>query len=323
MTKQGAGLSFYKLLIYGLLFAIVATLPFIIRSNFITHVLILCYIQIITIMSFNLLYGYTGLISLGHSAFYAVGGYTSALVVVNLNVPWPVGMLCAAIVAGIFAALLGLPILRLHHAYFMFATFAAAEVLRIIICNWEGLTRGVYGVLHIPPMFESLSIRYVFVFLMMMLSFLFVYRLVHSRIGRAFVTIRDNESVAASVGINVARYKLLSFVISGSMCGVAGAMTVHHLGNCYPELVGTMSSIYMALCTFIGGPGFLLGPPITGFLFTLLPHVFFFIRDYYSLFLAILIIVAIMLLPRGLEPIVRRRFSQLKAYIKSSGGSSR
>jgi branched-chain amino acid transport system permease protein len=321
--KQGVVLSHYKLLIYGLLFAIVAALPFIIKGNFITHVLILCYIQLITVMSFNLLFGYTGLISLGHSAFYAIGGYTSALVVINLNVPWPVGMLCAAIVAGIFAILLGLPIIRLHQAYLMFATFAAAEVVRIIISTWESVTHGVYGILHVPPMFESLSVTYVFVFVMMMLSFLFIYRLVHSRIGRAFVTIRDNESIAASIGINVTRYKLLSFVISGIMCGVAGAMTVHHLGNCYPELVGSTSSINMALYTIIGGPGFLLGPPITGFIFTLLPHILFFIRDYYALFLAILIILAVLFMPNGLEPILRRRYVELKARIKSRGESSR
>jgi ABC-type branched-subunit amino acid transport system permease subunit len=107
------------------------------------------------------------------------------------------------------------------------------------------------------------------------------------------------------------------------MVGVAGAMTVHHLGNCYPELVGSMASINMALYTIIGGPGFLLGPPITGFIFTLLPHILFFIRDYYSLFLATLIILAVLFMPNGIEPILRRRYVELKARIISRGESSR
>ena len=128
--------------------------------------------------------------------------------------------------------------------------------------------------------------------------------------------IRDRD-VAMSIGINVAKYRFLAYVISAIICGIGGAMLVHHLGYCYPSLCGIFSSVDLIVFTVVGGSGTIMGPVIAAFLFTLLPEAVHFIDAYRPLIHAIILVVVIISAPRGLEPILRSLFSAVGARIKS------
>jgi branched-chain amino acid transport system permease protein len=310
-------------LIYGLLFALAVSLAFIIKSEYVIYILILSCIWIMMTTSYNLLMGYTGLLSLGQAAFMGIGAYASTLIVMNFNVPWPVGMLCAPIFAGLFAALIGLPVTKLRGAYFAFLTFGLGEITRLVIINWDSLTGGSFGIVGVPVMFDSLSTTYIFVFLLMVLVLLMAYRLAHSRIGRALLAIREDEAVAESVGINIARYTHLIYVISAAICGLGGAIMVHYISYCYPGLAQFWYSAYPLIYTVIGGPGYLMGPALIAFIFTALPEMFRFLGTYFPLAYGLLLVVVIVYLPNGLEPVLRSLYSRVVTSVKSRWGTRR
>jgi branched-chain amino acid transport system permease protein len=151
---------------------------------------------------------------------------------------------------------------------------------------------------------------------MMMLVFLIVYRIVHSRIGRALIAVRENPDVAASIGVNVARYSLLAFIVSAVICGVGGAMLVHYLTICYPEIATILVSVDLVIFTKLGGRGTLIGPAIAAFLFTFFPEMFRPIDEWRPLIYAITLIVVLLLAPMGLEPAIRSLISRTVTYIK-------
>jgi branched-chain amino acid transport system permease protein len=264
--------------------------------------------------------GYTGLLSLGHATFYAIGAYTSALMVKKIGMAWPIGMLCAAIITGFVSALLGVFVLRLKGAYFAMVTFGLAEITRHVIENCESLTGGVYGIIRIPPLFESIKMSYAFVFLMMVMVYLFIQRIIRTGVGRALISIRENEDLTRSIGINVPRYKLLAFVISAVICGVAGAATTHYLGFAYPDFAHFLHSASLLVYTVAGGPGYLLGPGIAAAFFTFLPEFSRSIGNIQLLIYGIVLIIVIVLVPGGIEPALRSQLSRLRTALRLTRG---
>lgn len=302
----------------GLLFVIALLIPFVTESTFIIHLLILSFVWAIMAGGYNLLMGYAGLLSLGHAAFYAIGAYTSVIMVKTLGLPWPVGMITAGAVAGIFAFLIGFLVLRLRGVYFAMVTFGFAEIVRIIIENWEGLTGGVYGIIKVPAMFDDIRFTYVFILLLMVFVYFVLYRIVHSYIGRAFVAIREDEDVAASAGINIARYKTLAFVISAVIAGIAGSAMAHYFKYVYPDWAHFMKSADLLVYTVVGGAGFFLGPGLAATFFVFLPEFSRAIGHYQLLIYGIILVLVIIFIPQGLEPIFRSLYNKLKSLVQRS-----
>jgi len=234
----------------------------------------------------------------------------------NYHLPWPVGLVFAGTMCAAFALVTGVVVLRLGGVYFAFVTLGFGEIIRILIFTLDDITEGFFGISSVPPMFDSLSKTYMFAFLMMMLVFLIVYRIVHSRIGKALVAIRENPTVAASIGVNVARYSLLAYVVSAVICGIGGAMLVHYLSICYPEIATILVSVDLIIFTKLGGRGTLLGPAIAAFLFTFFPEMFRFIDEWRPLIYAITLVVILLMAPMGLEPAIRSLLSRAAAYTK-------
>lgn len=303
------------LLALGLIF------PFVSQSSYLTHLLILSYLWAIMALAYNLLMGYTGLLSLGHAAFFAIGAYTSAIVTTNFNVPWPVGMTAAALVTAAISVPLGLLVLRLRGAYFAMVTLGFAEIVRRVIENWESLTGGVYGIRDVPPLFGSIETTYIFILLLLALVYFLIYRLIHSHIGRALIAIREDENVARSVGIDVTRYKLLAFVISTTVVAIAGAAWTHYFRYAYPDFAHFLNSAAMLVHTVVGGPGFIIGPGIAAGFFTFLPEFSRAIGDYQSLIYGVILVLVIIFIPNGLEPLFRRFFRSVKDRLKTRGGA--
>jgi len=303
--------------VIGALLVIGIIIPFVTESTFIIHLLILSYLWAIMAGAYNLLMGYTGLLSLGHAAFYALGAYTSALLATKLGIPWPLGMMAAALVTAIASVFIGLLVLRLRGAYFLMIMFGFGEITRLVSENWDSFTGGVYGILHVPPLFESIKYSYLIVLLFGIFIYFFLYRLIHSHIGRTLVTIREDEDVAKSLGIDVPKYKLLAFVISAVIVGMAGSAMTHYLEYCYPEFAHFLQSVALLVYTVVGGAGYFIGPAVAAVIFTFLPEISRAIGDFQLLIYGATLVLVILFIPRGLEPFVRSSFSKVGEILRS------
>ncbi|MBI4242352.1 MAG: branched-chain amino acid ABC transporter permease, partial [Candidatus Rokubacteria bacterium] len=186
---------------------LLATAPLWVWNPYYVHILIMAGIFAILALSLNLLLGYTGQLSLGHAAFFGIGAYTSALLTLRLE--WPVwaGFLAAVILAGIAGYGIGKVSLRLRGAYFVLVTISFAGVIYLVSVNWMELTNGPLGLPGVPPAelsifglldlsFRSKPAYYYLVLVITTVSYFVCHRLVHSRIGRAFIALRENEALA-------------------------------------------------------------------------------------------------------------------------------
>lgn len=223
-----------------------------------------------------------GQLSLASPGFYAIGGYIAAIMSTTVfTVPrgamFPIEyvlieMLVAGVVSAILAVIVGVPSLRLRGIYLALATIALVEIVRVVSLNLE-ITGGAIGIFGIPqPFGDKFSYGYV-AFPLLLLSTFFVYRLERSRVGRAFVSIREDELAAAAMGVNPTYYKVLSFVMGAVLAGMVGAVSAHFL-NTWNSRQGTFdaSILYLAF-VIIGGSRTFVGPIMGGLLLTALPEV--------------------------------------------------
>jgi len=257
-------------------FILVALTPFFWNEyNF--YIINLVLVNLIAALGLNLLIGFTGLLSLGHAAFLGVGAYTSALLVTHFGVPLLLSVLCAGFVAAGFGLVVGIPSLRIKGFYLMVATLAFQFIIEYTIIHWEGLTRGIRGIELPAPHFFGLPLgkHYAYFYFLFLLSAFFMWGLKNlnrSKIGRAFIAIRDNDVSSEIIGIPVFRYKLLAFAISSFYAGMAGALFSALQRSAIPEDYTFLKSIEFLAMVLIGGLGSLLGT-VFGVLFvTMVPE---------------------------------------------------
>jgi branched-chain amino acid transport system permease protein len=270
----------------------------------------------------NMVLGYVGLLDLGFMAFYAIGAYTTALLSLRGWSFW--ACLPASVAAAVAArALLGWPVLRLKGDYLSIVTLGFGEIARIVLNNWDGLTNGPKGVALFssqavkPISFFGLCVAGNLPFFYLIFSFVAVAllacrRLDRSRIGRAWIAIRDNEIAAEAMGIDVARSKLLAFALSGAFAGAAGAVFARWEGFVTPESFTFWESALIVAMVVLGGMGSLPGVALGVLLIVGLPEVLrsdvfravggsVLVNTRYLLFGALLVVMAIFR-PQGLWP---------------------
>ena len=283
--QHGVGRRSAFVLLAGLLL----TTPFWLPNPYHLHILIMAGIFSILALSLNLLLGYTGLLSLGHAAFFGIGAYTSALLALKAAWPFVAGFVAAVMLAGGSGYAIGRLALRLRGAYFVLVTISFAGVASLVSVNWMELTNGPLGLPGIPAA-EVAG---------------FVFRqLVRSRIGRAFVALRENEALAASVGVDGARHLGLATVISAGMAGGAGSLYAHYTRFVSPEVFLFSYTVTMVIMVVAGGKGTLAGPIVGAVIFTILPEA---LREATSwqwqmLLYGVLLILTLLFLPRGIVP---------------------
>ena len=310
------------------------TVPLWLQDQYLLHIAIVTGIFIIAAMSLNLLLGYTGQLSLGHVAFFGIGAYTSALVTVGFDVdifghtfvhdPWPVvpGFVIATAVAGLCGYLIGKLSFRVRGAYFVIVTVSFAEVTRIVALNWVDLTQGPLAVTNIPPFAFGLprvgeytlfskAANYYLVLVVAIVSYVIIKRLVHSRIGRAMIALKGNESLAVSVGIDVTGSLVLAAVVSASLAGAAGSLYAHYIKIIDPDIFVFIYTVTMVIMVITGGKGTLAGPIVGGLIFGFMPVV---VRSFAApevqwILYGALMIVIVFLLPQGITPAVERLLS--------------
>lgn len=237
-------------------------------------ILNLALVNLISALGLNILVGFTGLLSLGHAAFVGVGAYCSALCITKLGIPFLPSVLLAGIVAAIVGILVGIPSLRIKGFYLMVATLAFQFIIDYAIIHWESLTRGIRGIELPTPTLLGLPLQkqvyyFYFCFLLAMLLTWGGKNLFRSKIGRAFVAIRDNDVSAEIIGVPVFGYKLLSFAIASFYAGVAGALFAGLQRAAMPGDFTFFHSVMFLAMVLVGGLGSILGT-VFGVLFVTL-----------------------------------------------------
>ena len=292
----------------GVLLAL--ALPFWLASPYFLHVTIMAGIFAVLALSLNLLLGYTGQLSLGHAAFFGIGAYTSALLALRLEWSFWVALPCAAAAAGLAGWLIGRLALKLRGAYFVLVTISFAGVISLVSVNWMDLTNGPLGLPGVPaPELGPWSLRtksayYYLVLAAVALSCLVCRRLVRSRIGRAFVALRENEPLAESVGVDVTHYLVLAAVVSAALAGLAGSLYAHYTRFVSPEVFLFSYTVTMVVMVVAGGKGTLAGPIVGAVLFTVLPEALRAATSWQWQMLAygVLLVLLVFFLPRGIVP---------------------
>lgn len=233
-------------------------------------------IAIVGAVGLNILTGHTGLISLGQGAFLGVGAYTSAILVARFDVPTVLAIVAAMAVTAAVGTFFGLPSLRLKGLYLAMATLAAQFILLFVIRNWEFVTGGTEAVVVGSPELFGWTIRgdfswYWVIFAVAILVVLGARNLFRTGLGRAFHAVRDQDIAAAVMGIDVGRYKLLSFAVSSALIGLAGAMTAHYRTIVtWERFTLDVSILYLAMI-IVGGLGSVAGSVYGATFMTVLP----------------------------------------------------
>lgn len=301
MLKKKVHPVFIAMLV--ILLVILAAFPVLV-SNYILQVAVYCGIYIMLAVSLNLLIGYTGIFSMGHVAFYCVGAYTSALLATKMHMPFIVCFLAGGIVAAVIGALVGIATLRLNDVFLAFTTMGLGEVIRIIIQNAK-FTNGALGVTGIPmPKFfghTMTRVGFYYMVLVLVLLLIFVtYRLVHSNTGRTLMTIRDDANAAASLGINVFRYKMQVMVLSCFVAGLAGSLYATFVQYINASNFSINVSTNIIAMVTIGGMGTVSGPILGAVILQILPEAIRFLQNYRQLMFGAALVISIMFAPQGL-----------------------
>lgn len=260
---------------FAILLILVALTP-LYANEYHYFIMNLILINLIAAIGLQLLIGFTGLLSLGHSAFMGVGAYTSALLITKFGCPFVLTILFAGLMAALFGIIVGIPSLRIKGFYLMVATLAFQFVIEYIIIHWDNLTRGIRGIELPTPLLFGISLetnRAFFLFLFVLTVFLMwgAKNIVRSKIGRAFIAVRDNDVSAEIIGIPIFRYKLLSFAISAFYAGVGGALFAALLRTAIPEDYIFLNSIIFLAMVLVGGLGILVGTVFGVIFITLIP----------------------------------------------------
>jgi branched-chain amino acid transport system permease protein len=241
------------------------------------HLLILICIYAALSMSLNLITGYAGMLNLGHAAFFGIGAYASALLVMG-GTPFWMSFIAAGMIAALSGLLLSIPSLRLRGDFLAIATLAFGEIIRSIMLNWTELTRGPLGIPGIPkPEFFGIAFDSLWAYLILALAvaaitYVILKFLLKSNFGVALMALRESESVAESLGKNVRRLKMQAFAIGALFAGFAGSLFAHYLTFIDPSSFTLAETTLILLMVVLGGMGSLEGSIAGAIILTLLPE---------------------------------------------------
>lgn len=233
-------------------------------------------IAVIGALGLNILTGFTGQISIGHGAFMGVGAYTVGVLTTKLGLSFWVALPLAGLMAALVGAVFGIPSLRLKGLYLAIATLAAQVIIEYTIIHWTSLTGGSAGIVLEPLRLGTLSLGtdtgfYYFALLLTLAAVVFTVNLFRSRVGRAFMAVRDRDIAASVTGINLLRHKVLAFGLSAFYAGIAGALLAGYTRVITPEHFTVDVSVKYLAMIIIGGLGSVMGSIYGALFITLLP----------------------------------------------------
>lgn len=309
-------------------------------NNYIIHVFILCSQLSVVSLTVRGIF-VSGELTFGQVAFVMFGAYASAVLTTKAGMPFWFAMPLAGMLTAAFACLIGSPMLRLRGTYFAILTLILSEVLKYAAKAWDfvGGCKGFYdiprpgaiqiGAFTLIPEFtpyDRMPYFYLVAFLLVITVLVF-WRLEKSPPGRVLRSLKQNERLAASVGVSVMKYKILSFAVSAFFAGLIGSFAAHYMTVFYPESFTVWDSIHYVLYAFVGGIGYLGGPIVGTFMLTWLWEFLHATAGMQMVIFAITVIAVILFLPGGLfslteVPFVRTKYKQISAQIGRLLGSS-
>jgi len=299
--------------------------PLFIPGNYYIFLAIMVGIYFIMIVGLNLIIGYTGLLSLAHGSFFAIGAYSCAILQVRHILSfWP-ALLAAVVITGAIAAVVGILILRTRGPYFAIGTLCLTILVALVLTNWVSLTGGTSlgGIPGPDPLdvfgwqinFLSSATYYYVVLIFAVISTVVIYRLIHSRIGQAFMAIRDQEELAEAVGINAFKFKVLSFTIGAVLAGLGGGLYAGYMGAVDPDMAGALSSFNLLVMSIVGGSGTITGALIGTILLWLVPETLHFSHHYKPLIFGALLLTIIIYMPKGIVGSMKESHPKIAEWI--------
>ncbi|HKW94643.1 MAG TPA: branched-chain amino acid ABC transporter permease [Methylomirabilota bacterium] len=282
------------------------------QQRYVLHVLIFTALYGALALSYDLVVGHVGSLSLAHPAFFGIGAYAAALLATEAGWPFVAALPAGVAVAGVVALALGVPMFRLTEHSFAMGTLGFAIVTQIVATNWVDFTRGPLCVTGIPkPALGSLRIDTLPAFYWTGLAALALVGLLYHglttfRLGRAFHAVRDNETLAAAAAIHPLKYRMVAFVIGGAVAGGVGGLYVSYVGVLCPGELAVSLSINLLVMLFLGGVGSLRGVLAGAVAFTALPEVLRMAPTWRMVIYGLLLLVIVIRAPDGLEGVMRR-----------------
>lgn len=301
------------------LFALIAIAPFFFPSGFYFRIGAMVFVNSLAVMGIVILTGYAGQISLGHAGFAGIGGYACALAPVHLGLHPGAAIFLGAAISAIMAYLVGRPILRLKGYYLGVATLGFGILISMVLSNERDLTGGPDG-MSVPELglragLKNIGINlsngefwYYFCGFVLLIGAWIVLNLYNSPMGRSLRALHGSEIAARTVGIDVARYKLLAFVISAVFASVAGSLIALQNKFITPDIAGFMHSIEMVTMAVLGGAASVLGAILGAAILTILPQILTVFAEYEQLILGLVMMLVMIFLREGLLPSIVRKF---------------
>lgn len=293
-----------------LVFAIIIIVLPLFVSAYIQNILMAILIYSIFAMSLNIIWGYTGLPSLGHAAFFGVAGYTVGILMINygINNFWvlaPAGIALAAI----FAAILGIPALRMEGGYFLLVTLAMGQLIFSLAQKLRDVTAGDTGLggitlpnLHIPGLTMTTLQFYYLIFIVFLISVFLIYRVIKSPFGEALQGIRENEPRMRALGYNTWLYKYVAYIIAGLFAGVAGILFASYNGLMSPVHTDVSTSTIAMLMVVLGSTTIIFGPILGSIVVTIIQYVsMIYAPERWPLILGAVFVASVMFLPDGIS----------------------
>jgi branched-chain amino acid transport system permease protein len=299
----------------GILLLFLLVLPWH-APHHIIYVTTVIFIYAVGVQGQNILIGYTGQISFGQAGFLAIGAFTFGHLS-RIGIPWPLALLSAGVTAGFFGLLVGFPSLRLKGPYLAIATMGFGIAVYQVFVNSEVLSGGRMGlsIQKLQPLWglSSIVFNYYFNFMIALIFTLVSYNLISSYMGRAFIAIRDNDIAAEVLGVNLTRYKLLSFAISSFYTGVQGGLLGLFLGYLEPNMFTFMEAITLFVAVIIGGLASIEGSILGAAFVILVPQVFSHYKELVPVVYGVTILIVLIFEPFGLYG----RWFKMRLYFRN------
>lgn len=290
--------------------AIIVVLPAFLPSNFYIRVAALVFINALAVLGLNILMGFAGQVSLGHAGFFGIGAYAVAVGPAHLGLPVWMALIGGTLLSGLLAFVVGRPILRLKGYYLAVATLGMGVLIAMVVSNESDLTGGPNGM----PVSRLVlfgwraagpTTWYWISGITLVIGMWIAVSLIESPTGRAFRAIHDSEVAARVLGVDVARYKLLAFVLSAVYASIAGAFFVLFDGFATPDTASFLRSIEFVVMAVLGGLGSILGSVVGAAILVVLPQFLTVFHDYEHIMFGAIIVVFLIFLPAGIVPMVQ------------------
>jgi branched-chain amino acid transport system permease protein len=297
----------------------ILVMPFLMPGEFFQHLLVMSVIFSLFSLGYNAQFGYAGLFNLGHSAFFGLGAYASAILTTGPGLPYVVGLAVGLVLSAMIALGMGLLTLRTRGPQFAMMTLGLGQVLYLVAINWVDLTRGPLGISGVPSpalpggllTFDHEVSFYYLALAHLLIAYLMLRAILNSRVGSAWLCVRENEDLASALGVDPRTAKIGAFVFGSLLASAAGTLYAHYIHLVTPEMLSVHYVVIVLIMVVVGGQGTFYGPVLGAVLFTIVPEGLRFTQNLRMAIFGLLLLVFVLFLPGGLGPMFTRAGKRL------------